>query len=98
MVLIWPHYLTIFYGFASSRNVETAIFLADVVFRKFIPFAGGGAYLCRFLSVAAQIDICASAVRSGLEETWSYHGGNMELPRSYVGAIAQEGYRWIGLK
>ena len=31
MVLIWPHYLTIFYGFASSRNVETAIFLADVV-------------------------------------------------------------------
>ena len=38
--------------------------------------------------VEAQIDICASAVRSGLEETWNYHGGNMELPRSYVGAIA----------
>gem|GEM_PF-5319490 len=48
MVLIWPHYLTIFYGFASSRNVETAIFLADVVFRKFRPFAGAGAYLCPF--------------------------------------------------
>jgi len=33
-VLNQPHYLTIFYGFASSRSVETTIFSADVVFRE----------------------------------------------------------------
>ena len=86
MVLIWPHYLTIFYGFASSRNVETAIFLADVVFRKFIPFAGGGAYLCRFLSVEAQIDMRqrgAKWVRGNMEQPWRKHGVASELCRSY---------------